>query len=202
MAAKQIRDLLLEIVELGKKAETLTESTESFSAFYEKCLTNKSIPKLLRDIEGVSERTIHVRKSIQRAKAKSANPTTTTKAKAKSTDAPLLHRIFCYMTNKVSPQEPKSKPKQKGGKKRIPAALRKQVWNQYVGAPIGQTSCPVCLTNVIDKLGFEAGHIVPESLGGPTTIENLRPICSDCNRSMGAMDMREYAQRYYNRALL
>ena len=31
---------------------------------------------------------------------------------------------------------------------------------------------------------FNPGHIIPESKGGPTTIENLMPICSRCNLSM------------------
>lgn len=33
---------------------------------------------------------------------------------------------------------------------------------------------------------FQAGHNTPESKGGATTLENLAPICSRCNLSMGS----------------
>ena len=39
---------------------------------------------------------------------------------------------------------------------------------------------------------FEAGHIIAERCGGPTNIENLRPICSLCNRSMGLKNMIDF----------
>ena len=35
--------------------------------------------------------------------------------------------------------------------------------------------------NVFD---FHVGHNVPESKGGATNIDNLKPICSRCNSSM------------------
>jgi 5-methylcytosine-specific restriction endonuclease McrA len=86
----------------------------------------------------------------------------------------------------VQTQQPQP---QKGGsnkpkkKKAIPAALRKQVWNHYIGGPVGETKCPVCRHNTIDKLGFEAGHVIPECAGGSTTLPNLRPICGECNQT-------------------
>jgi 5-methylcytosine-specific restriction endonuclease McrA len=33
---------------------------------------------------------------------------------------------------------------------------------------------------------YEVGHNIPESKGGPTVLENLRPLCSRCNKSMGS----------------
>ena len=38
---------------------------------------------------------------------------------------------------------------------------------------------------MITPFNFEVGHNIPESKGGATDINNLRPICSKCNRSMG-----------------
>jgi hypothetical protein len=32
---------------------------------------------------------------------------------------------------------------------------------------------------------FEVGHNVPRSKGGTDNLDNLRPICSSCNKSMG-----------------
>ena len=53
--------------------------------------------------------------------------------------------------------------------------------------------CPVnnC-TNKISKNNFEAGHIIAESKGGETTLDNLRPICKSCNSSMGSKSWSEY----------
>jgi hypothetical protein len=38
---------------------------------------------------------------------------------------------------------------------------------------------------VVKDFAFEVGHNIPESKGGRTTIDNLIPICGECNRSMG-----------------
>ena len=69
-------------------------------------------------------------------------------------------------------------------KKPIPKALREQVWLKYIGYNY-QSKCPIgWCTNTISVFDFQAGHIIPESRGGPTTLENLMPICSRCNSSM------------------
>ena len=39
--------------------------------------------------------------------------------------------------------------------------------------------------NKIDVFNFHVGHNIPESKGGATVLENLRPICPSCNLSMG-----------------
>ena len=46
--------------------------------------------------------------------------------------------------------------------------------------------CPTtwCHNN-ITVFDFQSGHNIPESKGGPTTLENLIPLCSRCNLSMG-----------------
>ena len=38
---------------------------------------------------------------------------------------------------------------------------------------------------------------MPESKGGSTNIENLRPICSKCNGSMATQNMEEFMKKYY-----
>jgi 5-methylcytosine-specific restriction endonuclease McrA len=39
--------------------------------------------------------------------------------------------------------------------------------------------------NVMDPFNFHVAHNQPESKGGATDINNLRPICAKCNASMG-----------------
>ena len=70
-------------------------------------------------------------------------------------------------------------------KQHIPAALKQAIWNKYNGV-LFEAKCHVSwCKNIITPFTFEAGHNIPESKGGPTSIDNLIPICHACNRSMG-----------------
>ena len=71
-------------------------------------------------------------------------------------------------------------------KKKIPKALREQLWIQKVGKRF-ETKCKTTwCRNKINVFDFQAGHDVPECKGGSTDISNLVPICSRCNLSMGS----------------
>jgi hypothetical protein len=78
-----------------------------------------------------------------------------------------------------------SKPTSKR-KEKIPVKLREEVWVAKMGK-VFEGKCPTtwCSTT-ITVFEFESGHNIPESKGGPTTIENLVPLCPRCNRSMGS----------------
>jgi HNH endonuclease len=70
-------------------------------------------------------------------------------------------------------------------KKKISKKLREEVWLKHFGETFS-SKCPIqWCTRKISAFSFEAGHNIPESKGGQTTIDNLIPICADCNRSMG-----------------
>lgn len=71
-------------------------------------------------------------------------------------------------------------------KTHIPKAVRRAVWLQYIG-PKFKSKCYVkWCPNYIDALGsWHVGHNIPESQGGTLSIDNLRPICADCNLGMG-----------------
>lgn len=67
----------------------------------------------------------------------------------------------------------------------IPKAIREQTWIRYNG-PKFESKCNVTwCQNIITPFTFEVGHNIPASRGGDTNIDNLRPICTGCNRSMG-----------------
>lgn len=69
-------------------------------------------------------------------------------------------------------------------RKAIPKALREEVWRRYIGTKY-ESKCTIgWCTNTITPFDYEVGHNIPHSKGGTTTIENLRPICSRCNKSM------------------
>jgi 5-methylcytosine-specific restriction endonuclease McrA len=70
-------------------------------------------------------------------------------------------------------------------KQKIPKALREQVWLIYIGKRFESKCLVSWCQNIITPFTFETGHNIPESKGGTLDIDNLKPICSNCNRSMG-----------------
>jgi hypothetical protein len=69
-------------------------------------------------------------------------------------------------------------------KRHIPKAVREACWLAHNGKNF-ETKCGTTwCQNTITVWDFQAGHKVPESKGGPTTLENLIPLCSRCNLSM------------------
>lgn len=69
-------------------------------------------------------------------------------------------------------------------KTKIPRALREQVWLISVGKLYEKKCIIDWCNNMMNVFDFHVGHNIPESKGGSTTIENLKPICSRCNSSM------------------
>jgi hypothetical protein len=88
--------------------------------------------------------------------------------------------------------------KRKKKKHKVSSGLRQAVWTRYVGFEHGETPCLCCKTTRINPFTFHCGHVVASANGGQLTIDNIRPICSGCNCSMGATNMREYAAKYFN----
>jgi 5-methylcytosine-specific restriction endonuclease McrA len=77
-------------------------------------------------------------------------------------------------------------------KKYIPATIKRLVWNTHIGEQIGKTKCMCCNVTDITQLSFNCGHIIAESKGGATIVSNLKPICQNCNSSMGTKNMDEF----------
>jgi hypothetical protein len=80
-------------------------------------------------------------------------------------------------------------------KKTIPLPVRTKVWNTYVGETKGKAKCMCCGDVDITPFRFECGHLKSEYNNGDISIENLRPICSGCNKSMGKINMDEYMKK-------
>lgn len=90
------------------------------------------------------------------------------------------------------------KPKRSGGrakKERIPATVRNIVWvSHFQASKKGQ--CWLCKVEDISSANFECGHVISEKNGGKPTIDNLRPICGFCNKSVGTMNMEDFKRKY------
>jgi 5-methylcytosine-specific restriction endonuclease McrA/uncharacterized Ntn-hydrolase superfamily protein len=85
------------------------------------------------------------------------------------------------------------KPKvEKYKKKHIPKPLKKMCWDIHIGSLVGSTKCLCCKHQDIRQIDFHCGHVIAEKNGGTMTIDNLRPICSQCNLSMGVQNMDEF----------
>ena len=82
-------------------------------------------------------------------------------------------------------------------KKAIPKSLKMLVWHTYIGKEVGLAKCLCCKNKEITQMDFDCGHVVAESRGGVTTVNNMRPICTKCNRSMKAMDMNDFIEKYF-----
>ncbi len=77
-------------------------------------------------------------------------------------------------------------------KSRIPAALREQVW-LHANGPNFSSKCSVkWCKNRITVFDFQCGHKHAEAIGGHTTLDNLTPLCSRCNQSMGTMHFDDW----------
>ena len=77
----------------------------------------------------------------------------------------------------------------------IPKALKNEVWDNSIGREKGVGHC-YCCSKEIDSKHFECGHIVAVSNGGTNAIQNLKPVCSLCNKSMGSKNLEEFKQNY------
>jgi 5-methylcytosine-specific restriction endonuclease McrA len=80
----------------------------------------------------------------------------------------------------------------------IPVALRNAVWNTYTGGPeVGEILCACCETTRITQQTFECGHIIAAAEGGSCSVDNMRPVCRGCNRSMGKTNMQEFKRKHF-----
>ena len=86
--------------------------------------------------------------------------------------------------------------KQRTTKKTIPKIVKERVWNTYFGSDVAKHVCYCCKMNEITTFNFVCGHVQSEHCGGSPDVDNLRPICSICNGSMGTMNMHDFMNKY------
>lgn len=99
-------------------------------------------------------------------------------------------------TQKTEQIEINSEKTDKKRKKTIPPSLKIKIWNKYIGDEIGKSKCLCCKIQDIYQASFSCGHITSEHNGGKIVLDNLKPICSSCNSSMGTKNMDEYIAEF------
>ena len=91
-----------------------------------------------------------------------------------------------------------SKPRKK---RSISKSLSDAVWVKYMGQDSARAYCLICNNNIISRFSgnnkFHCGHIQSEANGGSINIDNLLPICSTCNTSMGTTHMDDYVKSQF-----
>jgi hypothetical protein len=88
-----------------------------------------------------------------------------------------------------------------GKKKRkanISTSLKKQVWTKYVGLDRGEVPCLCCGCTKISMIDFHCGYYISEKNGGKIEVENLRPICAQCNLNMSSKNFEEFRKGFSN----
>jgi len=80
----------------------------------------------------------------------------------------------------------------------IPKTVKDKLWDDNFGHDAGIGKCYCCQKNINSKK-FDCGHIMSVAKGGTNNIENLKPVCSTCNKSMGTTNMEEFKKEYFEK---
>lgn len=106
-----------------------------------------------------------------------------------------VKKIIEHQTGEIVKCE-KQKQKQKQ-KQSIPKKVKNDSWDTYIGKEYGIAYCISCNSTEIQQKNFIGGHIVSEKNGGTVTLNNIIPICSECNLSMGCRNMDDFIRDHY-----
>ena len=84
-------------------------------------------------------------------------------------------------------------------KKTIPKRVRELVWKTNIGENFkGKCYISWCDNILTVMSAWHVGHNNPESKGGSIDINNLKPICSECNLGMGNRHTIDEWSHMYN----
>jgi|UniRef100_A0A6C0IPP0 5-methylcytosine-specific restriction endonuclease McrA len=87
-------------------------------------------------------------------------------------------------------------------RKNINGTVKRDVWFKYVGNK-AKAKCFCCRKNEIFFCSgvhntWQAGHIISHNNGGLAEINNLHPICKQCNNAMNDENWDDYISRHRN----
>lgn len=76
--------------------------------------------------------------------------------------------------------------------------LRQALWNLYTNNPkLRSNPCFCCRSVEITELNCQIGHVVAHANGGAKSLDNTRPICADCNRTMSTKNLLSYRRERF-----
>ncbi len=90
-------------------------------------------------------------------------------------------------------------------RKSISKSLKNKVWEKEFGSKTSG-SCPIYSCNNILSLdvsnSWQCGHLCSVKNKGETVLENLRPICTPCNQSMGETNWDKWLDKKMRREII
>jgi hypothetical protein len=96
----------------------------------------------------------------------------------------------------IDPVKNNKKSSNPSKRKNIPKAVKQCVWKKYISDTCLKGKCFVGCGTSIQIHNFEVGHVIAFANGGEDIIDNLRPICYLCNRSMGTTNLNEFIEKF------
>ena len=81
-------------------------------------------------------------------------------------------------------------------KKDLKSWFKDDIWLHH-NSTLKEIKCPCCQIRHITSESFSAGHIQAESREGSSQIDNIIPICKECNGRMGSSHMYWFAWDRY-----
>ena len=149
--------------------------TQIFALFYSFCDKSKNFDIIFTHIHNIStEGNEKDKKNMWESKGKRTP----------------RREYFNYCLNQINSITERALPPDE---KLVSKPLRKLVWAKCV-----DNQCAICEKPITKtKNGFHVGHIVARARGGKTDIDNLIPMCSDCNLKMGTRNAHEYRDDVY-----
>ena len=97
---------------------------------------------------------------------------------------------------KVYENDKPNKTSYSSKKQSISKTIKTACWEKYLKDTEQETyqvKCPVKIcNNIINPMTFQCGHIISEKHNGKLELNNLRPICSSCNGSMGIQNWNKF----------
>ena len=81
-------------------------------------------------------------------------------------------------------------------KQKIPKKIKVDSWDKWIGEEFGVHNCLCCDRIKIKQSTFQGGHFISEKNGGKISVNNIIPICSGCNSSMGSKNMDNYIELF------
>jgi 5-methylcytosine-specific restriction endonuclease McrA len=141
---------------------------------------------LVLNVKTESTQKFQENKLCRRCKINVANPNKAWCESCFRDNKNLTIEEFTEMANKIR------KTKKSNDLSKTPSTLRHEVWKKYISENYRKGKCFCCRTSQIEESNFECGHIISRKNGGLISLANLRPICSQCNKSMSSRDMDKF----------
>jgi len=82
----------------------------------------------------------------------------------------------------------------------VPKSVKERVWAIHIGMDKAEGKCFAGCGRTIHMMDFEVGHNKAVSKGGSNRLDNLRPICKKCNRSMRTRSIEEFKREHFSKS--